>query len=116
MRCDVTTSRQKRGKQKERRQQTRSGGAVQGRGGLLQGGGGMSRGREVAAAARQQGQHDNQLAKKRPTGGEASADKRKWIVERTRSVSGAIRGVMTASRRHQQTRGGGILKADGTSR
>jgi hypothetical protein len=54
----------------------------------------------VAAAAQQQGWHDNQLANKRPTRGEAFADKRRWIVERTRSGSGATRGVLTISRRH----------------
>jgi hypothetical protein len=58
--------------------------------------------------------HDNQLVNKRPTGGEAFADKRWWIVERTRSGSGAMRGVMTISWRHQRTRGGGVYKAGGT--
>ncbi len=41
----------------------------------------MLKGRE-AGAARQQGWHDNQLANKRPTGGEAFEDRRQWIVER----------------------------------
>jgi hypothetical protein len=66
-------------------------------GGMLRGGGGSSQGRlrvkrtrgggsmlkgQEAAAARQQGRHDNQLANKRPMGGEAFADRRRWIVER----------------------------------
>jgi hypothetical protein len=49
-------------------------------------------------------------------GGEVFADKRRLIVERTRSGSGATRGIVTISRRHQQTRGGGVLKAGGTSK
>jgi hypothetical protein len=51
-----------------------------------------------AAAAQQQGQHDNQLANKRQTGeaykrqtgGEASADKRRRSAERTRGGGGAM--------------------------
>ena len=52
-----------------------------------------------AAAARQQGQRDNQLANKRQTGGEAykrqtggeaSADKRRRSAERMRGGSGAM--------------------------
>jgi hypothetical protein len=49
-------------------------------------------------------------------GGEAFADKRQWILKRTRSGSGTMRGVVTISQRHQRTRGGGILKAGGTSK
>jgi hypothetical protein len=109
---------QKRGKQEERRQQTRGGGALHGGGGSLGGGDGMLRGQEAAAAAQQQGQCNNQLANKRLTGGRASTDKRRQIVQRTRSGSGsgATIGIMTTSRRHQRTIGGGILKAGGTSR
>jgi hypothetical protein len=47
---------------------------------------------------------------------EAFADRRWWIVERTRSGSSATRGIVTKSRRHQWTRGGGVLKACGTSK
>jgi hypothetical protein len=73
----------------------------------------MSRGQE-AAAAQQQGWHNNHLANKRPMGGEGFADKRWWILGRMRSSSGATRSIVTISWRHQQTRGGGILKAGST--
>jgi hypothetical protein len=79
----------------------------------MRGGGCVSRGQEVAAAW-QQGWHDNQLANKRPMGREAFTDKRRWIVDRMRSNSGATRGVVTISWRHQRIRGGGIYKASGT--
>jgi hypothetical protein len=70
----------------------------------------MLRGQEVVAAAQQQGQRNNQLADKRPTGGEAFADKRRRIVKRTRSGSSVTRGILTTSQRHQRTRGDGVLK------
>ncbi len=35
---------------------------------------------------------NNQLANKRQTGGEASADRVRWSIERTRGSSGATRG------------------------
>ncbi len=41
-------------------------------------GGSVLKGREAAAAR----QHDNQLANKRPTGGETFAGRKRWIVER----------------------------------
>jgi hypothetical protein len=53
--------------------------------------------RREAVAAQQQGQHDNQLANKRSTGGETFADRRRWIVERTRSGSSTMRGIVTIS-------------------
>jgi hypothetical protein len=54
--------------------------------------------------ARQQGQHNNQLANKskRQTVGEVSADRRQQSVEWTRDAGGATRGFATTSR---QTRG-----------
>jgi hypothetical protein len=51
---------------------------------------------------------------KRSIGGEAFADKKGWILKRMRSGSGATRGIVTISRRHQRTRGDGVLKAGGT--
>jgi hypothetical protein len=58
--------------------------------------------------------HDNQLANKRPTRGEAFADKRQWIIKRMRSSSRETRGIVTISWRHQRTRGGGVYKVGGT--
>ncbi len=86
----VRANRQKRGKREERCQETRGGGMSQGGGGLLQGRlcvermrgrGSVLKGQE-AVAAQQQGWHNNQLANKRPVGGEAFADRRGWIIER----------------------------------
>jgi hypothetical protein len=64
-RCNMTTSRCTRGNQEEK--WTRGGGALQGRGGA-------SRDPEEAAVG-QQGLRNNQLANKRQTGGEVSADR-----------------------------------------
>jgi hypothetical protein len=47
---------------------------------------------------------------------EAFTDKSRRIVKRTRSSSGAMKGIVTTSRRHHWTRGSGILKAGGTLR
>ncbi len=103
MRWYVRTCRQKWGKWEERCQETRGGGVLRGGGSSSQdrlhvertrGRGSVLKGRE-AAAAQQQGWHDNQL---------------RWIVERTRSGSSMMRGVVTISQRHQRTIGGGVLK------
>jgi hypothetical protein len=50
----------------------------------------------------QQGGCNNQQVNMRQTGGEASPDKRRWIVKRLRGSGGMTRGVMTTS---QQKRG-----------
>ncbi len=101
----VRTSRQKRGKREEIRQQTSGGSLSRGRGGVL-------RGRKAEAAWQQW--YDNQLANKRPTGGNVFADKRRWIVDRMRSGSSVTRGIVTISWRHQRTRGGSVYKGVGT--
>ncbi len=53
----------------------------------------------------QQGQRDNQLENKRQTGGEASADKRWWSVERTRGDGSMPRGIATTSWQMRDKRG-----------
>jgi hypothetical protein len=92
-------------------------------GGASRGGGSASRDQEEAAA-QQQGLRDNQLANKRQTGEETSADWVRRSIEKTRGGSGVTRGITTTSWQMRGKsgggpsgqRGGGVLKAGGTSK
>jgi hypothetical protein len=87
-RCNMTTSRQTSGKRwrriarwRQRVERTRGGGSAT------------------------QGQRNNQLANKRHSGGQASADKRWRNNERTRGGGGATRGITTTSQKMRVKRG-----------
>jgi hypothetical protein len=103
---------------------------------VMQGGGGATRcnmttsqqtgalREQEEAVEQEQGQHDNQLANKRQTGGEASADRRRQSVKRMRGSGSTTRGILTTSWQTRGKkrggaggpRGSGVLKAGGTSR
>jgi hypothetical protein len=113
-RCNMKTRLQTRSNQEEK--WIRGGIALQGRCGASR--------EQEEVMAQQQGQCNNQLANKSQTGDEASVDKKRQSVERTRGGHGAMRGVATTSRQMRGKRGGGtsgqrgssVLKAGGTSR